>query len=355
MKILYLTNIHNPYRDRFFEQLGRQCDLTVLFESRTDSARDSSWFENKHADFYKEIYLTNSFPNALREMLKLVGGGFFLVIVGCYNSPLQMIAINYMRRKGIRYVVNSDGAVFECRSRLKRTIRYHVLNGADGYLTAGKTSVPGLRCITGLSAKVFSYPFSSIDERTIASLHPELYVRDQNRVLVVAQFLEYKGVDVLLDAIPQLPDNLTFRLIGSGPKAEQLVTDVQSRFLINVEVVSFLEPEELFGEFLSAGLLVLPSRQECWGLVINEAAVCGCPIVSTWGAGAAVEFLSHDYPQYLAEPGSSDSLALAMLRFLERPDFEKRAYSNFLREKAADYTIERMTAAHLDMFAKVTS
>ena len=42
MRILYITNIHNPYRDEFFEQLGKRCDLTVLFERQGSANRDAS-------------------------------------------------------------------------------------------------------------------------------------------------------------------------------------------------------------------------------------------------------------------------------------------------------------------------
>jgi glycosyltransferase involved in cell wall biosynthesis len=92
-------------------------------------------------------------------------------------------------------------------------------------------------------------------------------------------------------------------------------------------------------------MLVLPSRQECWGLVINEAASFGMPIVSTWGSGAAVEFLAADYPQYLAEPGNAQGL-LQCIRALLASD-DKETYSRFLREKAKDYSIERSVQAHL--------
>ena len=88
---------------------------------------------------------------------------------------------------------------------------------------------------------------------------------------------------------------------------------------------------------------------------MNEAAACGCPVVSTWGSGAAVDYLSHDYPQYLAEPGSADSLALAIGTFLARPEEEKADYSSFLCRKASVYTIEGMVKSHLSLFGEVVA
>ena len=174
-------------------------------------------------------------------------------------------------------------------------------------------------------------------------------------MLVVGQVADYKGLDVALDAAKELDQRLRFRFVGTGGKTEEFMSLVERSGLDNIEVIPFLNQDLLFKEYQTAGLFVLPSRQECWGLVVNEAAACGCPIVSTWGSGAAVEFVSHIYPKLLAEPDSYESLASAICAFFRLPDSEKNDYSLFLKEKSAQYTIEEMVEAHLDLFAEIAS
>lgn len=354
MKVLYLTNIHNPYRDAFFDQLGQRCDLTVVFEKQEDTARDKSWFENARVNNYKEIILSESGNGHVsRAMLNLINANYSVVVVGCYNTPRQIAAIEYMRRHKIPYILNSDGAVYDSGSVIKRQLRHHVLNGANAYLIAGKSSIPGLRRFVGRSARIVSYPLSSLDSALVQKLASSCPQRDPNLVLVVGQFEEYKGLDVALEAIKKLDGGLRFRFVGAGRKARLLESAVADYGLCNVEVIPFIDTDKLFEEYLRAGLFVLPSRQECWGLVVNEAAACGCPIVGTWGSGAAVEFLSHDYPQFLAEPDDSCSLAMTIEAFLKRPKDEKDAYSQFLRDKASLFTVERMVEAHLALLSEV--
>ena len=48
-KILWLTNIPSPYRVAFFNELGKQCSLTVLFEKASSDVRDDDW---KNYSFY---------------------------------------------------------------------------------------------------------------------------------------------------------------------------------------------------------------------------------------------------------------------------------------------------------------
>lgn len=51
MKILWLTNVPSPYRVDFFNELGKSCELTVLFEKRTSDERNKSWQNYKFLNF----------------------------------------------------------------------------------------------------------------------------------------------------------------------------------------------------------------------------------------------------------------------------------------------------------------
>ena len=42
-KILYMTNLPVPYKIDFFNELGRNMNLTVVFERRKASDREDSW------------------------------------------------------------------------------------------------------------------------------------------------------------------------------------------------------------------------------------------------------------------------------------------------------------------------
>ena len=56
MKVLFLTNIPSPYRVDFFNELGKKCELTVLYELERASNRDTKWSSNSSNNF-TEIFL----------------------------------------------------------------------------------------------------------------------------------------------------------------------------------------------------------------------------------------------------------------------------------------------------------
>lgn len=344
-RILYLTNLESPYRVRFFNRLARHCRLTVLYERRHCPHRKDHMADKQDCHYQKK-YL-RGIP-VRREsgfslgILREVSAGYDRIIVGCYNSPAQMAAIAWMRLRKIPYFLNVDGEVFLRGNTLKTRLKRFFLRGAAGYLAAGEKAAAALAQIAG-AAPVIPYYFSSLTREELARHRTQPQHRE-NTVLVVGRNLAYKGMDVALEAARLDPEH-TYRFVGLGAKTENFRRrhDIPG----NVQLIPFLSKEELEQEYRRCGILVLPSRQECWGLVVHEAASFGTPIVSTWGSGAAVEFLAEAYPQYLARPGDARSLHQCILTLRHAPD--KTAYSRYLQEKAAAYSIEAGVEAHLSI------
>ena len=189
---------------------------------------------------------------------------------------------------------------------------------------------------------IFDYPFSSLSRAEVErnAAMPRI---DGGFVLVVGQYENYKGLDIAIEVARRDP-NTHYKFIGTGRRTEEFCRD--RHVPDNVEVIPFLAKPQLEEQYRSARMLVLPSRRECWGLVVNEAASFGTPIVATRGSGAAVEFLANDYPQYLAEPDSVDSLARCVSKCLTNAD---ETYSEFLRNRSRRYTIEASVDAHISL------
>lgn len=345
-RILYLSNIEVPYRARFFDALSERCALTVLYEREVSSNRDAAWTGSERGS-YSRAYLGGipvGTENAFSlKILRHITGGYDTVIVGCYNSPVQMLAMLAMRLCRIRFLINVDGEAFLNGRGPKAWLKRFFLKGAAGYLAAGEKAAESLRSVAG-GKPVTTYPFSSLSDAQLAANSQNAQDSRGDTVLVVGQFYDYKGLDVALEAA-RMDAGFSYRFVGMGKRTELFRTQYQTDSLPNVQLIPFLQKKELEEEYRQCSMLVLPSRQECWGLVVNEAASFGTPIVSTWGSGAAVEFLSDAYPQYLAQPGDPASL-LACIQQL-RAQEDRAAYSDYLKKKASAYSIEKSVQAHL--------
>lgn len=346
-KVLYITNIESPYRVRFFNELARHCDLTVLYEREKSSTRNAEWAKSEKKSVRTKYLhgLKIGGENAFSlGILKELFAGYDEIIIGCFNSPVQMLAILTMRLFRIPYIVNVDGETFLAGSNLKTKLKKFFLKGAKKYLVAGEKSAESIKTALG-GNEIIPYYFSSLSEEEVQKNATIAYNGVRNdTILVVAQYLPCKGNDVALEAA-RMDTTLRYKFVGMGAKTEQFMSDYQGQIPHNVEIIPFLQKQELEEEYKHCAMLLLPSRQECWGLVINEAASFGMPIVSTWGSGAAVEFLADEYPQYLAKPG--DALQLCRAIRQQYNDTDKNGYAQFLLKQSQGYTIERSVEVHL--------
>lgn len=151
---------------------------------------------------------------------------------------------------------------------------------------------------------------------------------DKGQLLCVANLIERKGIDYLLQALAEICD-LDWRLtiVGSTDlepqtaarlrrQAEELA--IESRVLF-AGVQSAAGLERLYA---AAGLFVLPSLYEGYGMVLAEAAAYSLPIVTTDG-GAIPDTVS-GLGAMVVPAASSSALAAALRRFLSDSDFRGR-------------------------------
>lgn len=351
-KILYITNIEVPYRTSFFNILARNCKLTVLFERRESVNRNAKWttsnvktFEFQYLD---GINIDNEHSFSL-SIFKWLNKNWDVVIVGCYNSKVQLMAMMYMRLLGIPFYINLDGEPF-IGSGLKGALKMFFLKGAKGYLTAGVKSGESIKTALGKKVNVHPYYFSSLTDEELKTNAAHI-TRREDFVLVVGQYFDYKGMDIAY-RVACNDNSIKYKFVGMG-KRTQLFIDHFGDIAPNVEIIPFLQKNELEEEYKHCKVMLLPTRQECWGLVVNEAASFGTPIVSTTGSGAAEEFLGDsEYQKYLAEPGNPDSLLACLKECLNADNTE---YSQYLIKKSEQYSIEKSVREHLDAFNIVST
>lgn len=343
-KVLYVASIEVPYRTRFFNELAKKCDLTVLYERKKSTNRDAGWAKSVQENF-RVKYLRGI--NIGREQAFSLGilaeifRDYDHIILGCFNSPAQMLAILILRLFRKPFILNLDGETFLEGTGYRTKLKKLFLTGAEKYFVAGEKSAESLRRVFP-DKPIVPYYFSSVTEAEIAANSAQAQQNDKDTILVVGQYLDYKGLDVALKAAA-MDQTLHYKFVGMGSRTELFLQEQE--IPDNVETVAFLQKAQLEEEYRSCQMLVLPSRKECWGLVVNEAASFGLPIVSTWGSGAAVEFLSEEYPQYLAEPDNPESLLQCI--YALRESNNKEAYQEFLRNKTKQYSIERSVEIHL--------
>ena len=177
------------------------------------------------------------------------------------------------------------------------------------------TPVRVVRC----GIDVPSYPFR---ERALPPAGPI-------RGLCVASLQEYKGHEVLLDALGihgSGLERLSLTFVGDGPLRTGLERRVTELGLIDrVRFAGALTETQVLQELEAADLFVLPSvvasdgQMEGLPVALMEAMACGVPVVSTDLSGIP-ELVRPAVTGLLAPAGDPAGLASALRSLLEDPD-----------------------------------
>jgi len=165
-------------------------------------------------------------------------------------------------------------------------------------------------------------------------------------LLFVGRLVYYKGVDVLIDALPQCEGTLV--IVGDGPLEAQLRRRALDRGVAaRVRFVGHVPDAELPGYYCAADLFVLPSvaYTETFGVVQVEAMASGLPVVST-RLSTGVPWVNQDgVTGFTVEPGDTDALAAAIRRLTDDPIERARLGRGASARARSQFSRERMIAS----------
>lgn len=164
---------------------------------------------------------------------------------------------------------------------------------------------------------------------------------DPAHLLYVGRLVHKKGVDVLLAAFAMLTGRfpeLRLTIVGGGDDAPELKM-MASRLGV-AELATFagsLGRDDIFDLMATAGMVVMPSRIEPFGLVALEAAHMGRPVVASSVDGLP-EVVLHGQTGLLVPPDDAPALADAIASLVDDPE-----RARVLGERARARALEAFT------------
>ena len=143
--------------------------------------------------------------------------------------------------------------------------------------------------------------------------------------------------------------DVDFYFVGGSPTEEYLRLQ-QENHLKNVHFIGFCDKEKLKEYYQASDIFVLPTREDIWGLVINEAMANGLPVITTDRCVAGLELVRDGENGYIVPVGDVDVTTDAIQKVFQG-DIEQMGLKSL--ETAQRYTIEAMADAHMRVFNDV--
>lgn len=164
------------------------------------------------------------------------------------------------------------------------------------------------------------------------------------RFLFLGQLCPRKGIDLLLlamrDVLAAHPD-ARLELAGMdqpGGLYERMAERLEIAHSVRFSGV--VEAAHIGSVLQHCDVLILPSRHDGWGVVLNEAASLGKALIASDACGAAHHLVAPEVNGYRFPAGERSALASAILAYCRNPGLARRHGAESLRI-FEDFTPER--------------
>jgi glycosyltransferase involved in cell wall biosynthesis len=286
-----------------------------------------------------------------------------------FAYPEGLVGLLAKRRTGKPLVVTvhgydilvepSIGYGIRLSLRLDSIVR-KVLKEADAVITASSATFNESNKIVGNTEKVYLIP-NGVD---IKRFNPSLdgsYLRrkwgisDHVKLVFTLRAHEPKyGIEYLLRAASLLKRNDVIFVIGGDGSLrayhEQLAVDlgISERTIF----VGKISQKEVPYYYAMSDIVVVPSLQEAFGLVVSEALACGKPVIGTKVGGIPDQIID-GYNGFLVKPKDPKEIAEKILWLLEHPEEAKQMGINGRKIVEEKFNSEKRIDRLIEVYEKV--
>lgn len=369
-RVAFLTNIVSPYRKPVFQKLNQSdaFDLKIFADAKTEFDRKwkvdydelpieqtdcFSWKQKEYTDGATryEQTLTKHMPYGLLYQLYRykpdtvisleLGLRTAFAALYCKLTKSELIIWSYQSRVSAQ---QSYVRKFWRKTLLKQASKV-VGMGKQAHEVLLKWGVNEDNIIDAPNAADQAHYLLRLSEgkcgRQVETLR-EVYAPDKKLAIVVGRLVPLKGIEIMIQTWNALPETTKSQwkllFIGSGP-LEELIKVQNSA---EIELAGNVPVESMPFWYSAADLHIFPTCGDVWGLVVNEASICGTPTLCSEHAGC-YDDLIRDGENGFKFDVSNLALAREKLEMvLQRNDLDE--IGQVARETIQSYTPDSMAS-----------
>ena len=366
MRILYWTELFWPYigglevfSTRLLTELRARGHEVLVVTSHTDAGLPD-------ADVYRGVPVRRfPFTDALvkRDLSRIVAVRRQVVEAArafapdvlhakmTSLAPTTLFQLETARLVGVPVLVTLQGAVNGAAAH-PETLHGSLLRRANWVTAVSSATLAGARSLVPEIVGRSSVIYNGLEAPAMA---PSALPREPPRILCLGRHATEKGFDVALAAFAAVsrPDA---RLIVAGdglarPSLESMAAGLG--LASRVEFPGWIPPERVPSLMNTASMVVVPSREEAFGIVALEAAAMARPVVAT-RVGGLPEVVVHGQTGLLVQRDDPGALGAAMVWLLEHPHAAERMGHAARRRAIREFTLDAAVDAYVNLYGQLT-
>ena len=283
-------------------------------------------WDNKKISSYqiktnKKIKFLNYSSFSIRGLIKFIKElNPDLTVISGWNDLKYLISAIYLRSKGKKVICGMDN---QWKGSIKQRLASFLSNRMVLKLFFSHVWIVGVEQYEyvrklGFESSDIIWDAHCADLKNFNSHNIQRNFMGKKKLVFVGRLEKEKGIDKLLESWNSIHDknNWELEIIGEG-SLKYLV----DKYKKNIYHTPFLQPEDLVKKLNESHALILPSVFEPWGVILQEAAACGLPIIASNQVGSATKFLINNFNGYRFVSSNKDqnNLKKVLEKFINLP------------------------------------
>lgn len=329
---LIINNCPSFYKINLYNKIAERCNIFVVFLALTNQVVITDDYKKQIRFPYKVI---NEFQIEKRckllTLLKLiflcVTIRFKYIIIGGYDNIETFV---------LPFFLDKKKCVLQCESNIlqssingyKRYIKRILLLRYSIVLPSGKLHSDLFNALNFNGLSIETKGVGIINKDITRSI---IYSKKKNnnplKYIYIGRLIPLKNVRHLIEEFNV--NNMSLTIVGDGP----LTVELRALANDNIHFTGFVANDKLGELYLQHDVFILPSLQEPWGLVVEEALYWGLPVIVSEAVGCQTELVTEPQTGIVYKLSDNMALSNAITMIEERFDFYKTNVISFDFEK----------------------
>lgn len=294
------------------------------------------WIKVKAFGDFRTVIYSSTISQPLKEYNPDI------VIASEYNA-ISLDALRWAKRNKKTFITWTDGTLYSERNInfMQKMQRAYVIKNADAYIASSKKSKEA-QIKYGASEKKIWISTLTVDTRKYIV---EKKQTDIPTIIFVGSLIERKGFDLLLKALSQIKD-IDFKLVvaGDGIEKETYISLAKDYGILSrIDFKGFVDTNSMRSLYANSDIFVLPTREDCFGLVLIEAMCAGLPILVSKYADGAYDVVEDNVNGKIFDPYETEDFAAILQKTLLDCDYRENMGSESKR-KVNEFTLKKVSA-----------
>ncbi len=238
---------------------------------------------------------------------------------------------------------------------LQKLSRKYIIKGTKAFI-ASSTAAKENQIYLGADPEKIHISLLTVDLTKYIRKDPVIPGQKPFGILTVGSLIKRKGLDLLINALGMIKDEAwTLTIAGDGPEKEALIQQAEELGISEkITFAGFVEGENLRELYAKSQVFVLPTREDCFGLVTLEAMCAGLPVISSKYADGVLDLIGDGTTGLIVDLYDPGQLSDAIKTLINDPQ-KAASMGRAGLKKTEEFTFERVSKGFMEAVIAVNS